>query len=248
MSAFRALLLGVLAYGIFLVATAPASVAAPRVAAATQGQVKLTELTGTVWRGAAHVDVASPGLALTVDEVRWRFLASRLFTGRVAFAVEARMGSLRGQAEAARSPLAWHLRDLDVRGDASAITAFLPLAAAWQPAGPVAIDAKALSWNGTRATGSATIAWLDATLALSQARPLGSWRAQATAEGAALRIALATTKGPLHLSGTGTLPIPGRLAFSGEARAEPGRERELEPLLDLLGPRRADGARALELR
>ena len=248
MNAFRALLLGVLAYGVFLVATAPASVAASRVAAATQGQVRLSEVTGTVWRGVARVDVVSPGLVFTVDEGRWRFLPSRLFTGRLAFAVEARLASLRGRAEAARSPLAWHLRDLDVRGDASAITAILPLASAWQPAGAVAIDAQALSWDGTRATGSATIAWNDAMLALSQARPLGSWRAQATAEAAALEIAVATTKGPLRLSGTGTLPIPGRLAFSGEARAEPGRERELEPLLDLLGPRRADGARALELR
>jgi hypothetical protein len=71
---------------------------------------------------------------------------------------------------------------------------------------------------------------------------------QADADGAAFRLTLATTKGPLRLAGTGTLPLHGRLTFSGEARAEPGRERELEALLALLGSRRADGAYTLALR
>jgi general secretion pathway protein N len=79
-------------------------------------------------------------------------------------------------------------------------------------------------------------------------RPLGSWRAEAAGEGPAIRFSLATLKGPLRLSGKGTLPVPGRLSFTGEARAEPGRERDLEPLLDLIGPRRPDGARAIEVR
>jgi hypothetical protein len=79
-------------------------------------------------------------------------------------------------------------------------------------------------------------------------RPLGSWRTEATGEGPAFRLSVATAKGPLRLSGAGKLPLPGRLAFSGEARAEPGRERDLEAILDLIGPRRADGARAIEIR
>ena len=63
-----------------------------------------------------------------------------------------------------------------------------------------------------------------------------------------IKVTLATTRGPLSLAGNGTLPLPGRFTFAGEARAEPGRERELEQLLDLLGPRRADGARTLAVR
>ncbi len=78
--------------------------------------------------------------------------------------------------------------------------------------------------------------------------PLGSWRATAVAQDVSAKVSLATIEGPLRLAGGGTLSLPGRLEFSGEARAEPGRERDLEPLLDLLGPRRADGARALEIR
>jgi hypothetical protein len=144
--------------------------------------------------------------------------------------------------------MAWQVRDLRASGDAAALAPLLPLAAAWQPTGPVTIEAPFVAWDGERASGNASVEWRDATLALSEARPLGSWRAQASAEGTNTKITLATTKGPLRLAGSGTLAIPGRLAFAGEARADPGRERELEQLLKLLGPRRADGAHALEWR
>ena len=244
----RLFLVGLTAYGLFLVATLPASVVASRAAQATGGQVRVANATGTVWHGSARVDIATRVATITLDEVRWNFLPSRLLGGRAAYAVDARMGGFTAQAEAARSPLQWQVRDLRANGDASALAAFFPLGAAWQPVGAIAIEAPHLAWDGERTSGEATAEWRDAALALSQVRPLGSWRARAQDEGSAMKITLATTKGPLRLSGSGTLAKGGRLAFSGEARAEPGRERELEAVLDLLGPRRADGARALEVR
>jgi general secretion pathway protein N len=248
MKSAHALILGATAYGTFLLATMPAAVVAGKVASATRNEVTLSGVTGTVWNGSARVAIAARGVSLSVDEVRWQFLPSRLFAGRAAYEIEARAGGLHAQLEAARSPMAWQVRDLRANGDAAALVPLFPLATAWQPTGAVAIEAAFVAWDGERASGNVTIEWRDAALALSEARPLGSWRAQATAEGAAAKVALATTRGPLRLSGNGTLAIPGRLAFSGEARAEPGRERELEALLKLLGPRRADGAHALELR
>jgi len=245
----RALVLGVLAYGAFLAATLPAGVAASRIAAASAGVVRLSAVTGTVWQGSAQVNVAAPGLAFTLDQARWRFLPSRLLAGRFAFDIEAGLASLQARGEASRSITAWHLDDFHAGGDAAALAAFFPLVAAWQPAGPLAIDAQALSWNGEQASGTAAAQWRDASLALSPVRPLGSWRALAAGEGSSLRVELATTEGPLRLSGKGALAIPGgRFAFSGQARAEPGRERDLEDLLNLLGARRADGARAIEIR
>jgi general secretion pathway protein N len=248
MRPLRLLALGAIAYAAFLVATLPAAVVAPRLAAATGGQARLANVTGTVWNGSARLSITARGLALALDEVRWRFLPSRLAAGRVAFAVEARLGSLRGEAQASRTPLAWRVDELRASGDASALAAVLPLAASWQPAGTLSLEAPSMTWDGERVAGSATAEWRDAALALSSVRPLGSWRAQANAEGAAIKFSLATLKGPLRLSGNGTAPLAGRVAFSGEARAEPGREKDLESLLALLGPRRADGAHALELR
>ena len=63
-----------------------------------------------------------------------------------------------------------------------------------------------------------------------------------------IKVTLATVRGPLRLSGDGTLAISGRLAFTGEARSEPGRERDLEAVLALVGPRRPDGAHAFSIR
>jgi hypothetical protein len=60
-----------------------------------------------------------------------------------------------------------------------------------------------------------------------------------------VKVNLATLEGPLRLTGEGTLTPQGRLAFAGEARGEGAAAQSLEPLLDLMGPRRADGARAL---
>ena len=248
MKPLGALLLGTAAYGVFLVATLPAAFIAPQVARTTHGQVSLAKAAGTLWNGSARADVALPGTAFTIDEVRWRFLPSRLLAGRISFAIEARVAKLEARLEAARGPLQWSVRDLRASGDAGALASLFPLASAWQPAGAIAIEAAHLAWDGRQASGTASAEWRDAALALSAARPLGSWRAQADAQGAAVKVTLATIRGPLRLAGNGTLQLPGRFTFAGEARAEPGRERELEQLLDLLGPRRADGARTLAVR
>lgn len=248
MKPLGALLLGTAAYGVFLVAMLPATFIAPQVAKASHGQVRLANVAGTLWNGSARAEVAAPGMAFTIDEMRWRFLPGRLLAGRIAFAIEARVAKLEARMEAARGPLQWSVRDLRASGDAAVLASLFPLASAWQPAGAIAIEAAHLTWDGRQASGTATAEWRDAALALSPARPLGSWRAQADAQGVTIRVNLATTRGPLRLAGNGTLPLPGRFTFAGEARAEPGRERELEALLALLGPRRADGAHTLAVR
>ncbi len=248
MRPLRLLALGAAAYALFLVATLPAAVVAPRLAAATAGQARLSNTTGSVWKGSARLTVTVRGLSLTVEELRWRFLPSRLAAGRAAFAVEARLGRFETAAEVSRTPLAWRVDDLRGGGDASALAAVLPFAASWQPAGTLVMEAPSIAWEGDRARGSASAEWREAALAFSPVRPLGSWRLQANAEGSAAKLSLSTLKGPLRLSGTGTLPVPGRPAFSGEARAEPGREKDLEPVLALFGPRRPDGAHAIEIR
>jgi len=52
----------------------------------------------------------------------------------------------------------------------------------------------------------------------------------------------------LKVSGQGTFTPPSKLSVSGEARGEGPNAKQLDALLDLMGPRRPDGARALEIR
>ena len=87
-----------------------------------------------------------------------------------------------------------------------------------------------------------------ASTALSEVRPLGSYRADVVAEGAGARVNVATVEGPLRLSGQGRLEFPSRFAFTGEARGEGTNATALDPLLNLIGPARPDGARAIDWR
>lgn len=248
MTPLRALVLGGIAYGVFLVATLPAPLAARQVERASAGQARLAGAEGTAWSGSARLEIETRGVSLAIDEVRWQFRPARLLAGRAAFLVEAQASGLVAAAELSRGVRAWQVRDLAARADAALLADFLPIAAAWQPGGTLVAEAQQLEWDGGNAGGIATVEWREASLALSSLRPLGRWRAKAIAQGATAKLGLETIEGPLRLAGEGTLSSAGRLAFAGEARAEPGRERDLEPLLDLIGPPRPDGARTIELR
>ena len=243
------LLLGAAAYAGFLAFGLPASVVAPRIEALSGGRVTFVAANGTITEGSATLDVRTPRLgSVRVDEVRWRWQPGRLMRGQLAFAVEARVAGLRVEALAARSLREWQLHEARGAGDAGALAKLLPLVAAWQPAGKLAFTAPLLAHDGSSLRGEAALEWREATLAISVARPLGSWRATLAGDGGDAKVALATTKGPLRLAGSGSLNPDGRLAFTGEARAEAGREAELAAVLDLFGPPRADGARAIEVR
>jgi hypothetical protein len=105
------------------------------------------------------------------------------------------------------------------------------------------------------------VEWREAALSLAPSHPLGTWKADVAGKGAAIEVTLATVNGPLRLAGKGALkpgsvpgfPKPGTLpglgfAFEGTASADPGREKELEALLALIGPRRPDGLTAITVR
>lgn len=248
MRARPALLLGIVAYGAFLVATVPASVVTDRLARASGGRVAFENVDGSLWNGRSRVRAVTPTSTFAIDEFEWRFMPSRLAMGEAAFAIRARQPGLEASAVAARSVGETRLRELRASGKAASFVPLFPLAAAWQPEGTVAIESEAFAFDGREARGSARIEWQDAALSLANARPLGSWRADLAGKGPGTEVTLVTVKGPLRLAGKGTLAPDGRLAFAGEARAEPGREKELEALLALIGPRRPDGAHAISVR
>jgi general secretion pathway protein N len=239
------ILLAIAAYAIFLVATMPARWALSRLA--LPSSVALSDVSGTVWRGAARASFA-PGAGDAGAELRWHFLPARLVSGRLAFALHASGPALEGRAEIARAVGGFEAHDVSVRGAASRIAAFVPLLAAWRPQGTVTVEAPAIAWDGKTARGSARAEWRSAGLALTDVRPLGSYRLEARGAGGPLELTVATLQGPLSITGRGSFTPPAALAFSGEARAEGANAAALEPLLNLLGPRRADGARTVDIR
>jgi len=135
-----------------------------------------------------------------------------------------------------------------LRADAAQLAAVAPLLGAWRPQGALTLSAPALAWDDGRARGTARAEWRNASLALTDVRPLGDYRIEASAEGGPAAFTVTTLDGALRIAGHGTFAPPDALAFSGEARAVGNAAAALEPLLNLLGPRRADGARTLEWR
>ena len=240
--------LGIAAYAVFLVLTMPASFIAARARAAAPGRIELSEAQGSLWSGSARARFAAPGGHLIFERIEWRLLPTRLMAGRVAFDVKATGHGLEGHGQLARGFTRWELRDVAARGEVEALIPLAPLFATWRPEGTLAISSPALDWDDDDARGDLRAEWKDAAVSISQVRPLGTYRLDAHAEGGLAKLTLATVEGALRIAAQGTFMPPTRLTLSGDARAEGAQSRALEPLLDLIGPRRPDGARALEIR
>lgn len=241
--------LGVVAYFLFVAAQVPASFVAERALASTGGVVQLTGPEGTLWNGTARGTISPPrSPAMPLDRVAWRFLPSRLLAGDIAFAMHAGAGSLAAHFEAARGFSGWSLREVRASAEASALANFAPIPASWRLTGKLTLTAPRLDWDGRQLEGEAALEWRNAATALTEVTPLGSYKAQGQASRGPAKFTLATLEGPLAIQGEGQFVAPADLTFTGQARPDAAQAKALEPLLVLLGPKRPDGAHALEWR
>ena len=231
--------LGAAAYAAFMVALLPARFVVARLA--LPPGIAVQEVDGTVWNGRARV-AWSAAPAVTV---RWHWRALPLFAARLAYDLEADGAGVQARTRLARGLTRWTLENAELRGDASAAAAFLPLLAPWQPGGRIELIAPRLAWDGREVTGSADVRWTDAALALAPVRPLGTYTVHLEGTGGPARVRISTAQGALRIAGDGTLEGLDRIAFTGEARAEGPNAASLNSLLDLFGPARPDGARAI---
>jgi len=238
-------IVGIAAYGVFLVATMPARWAAER---AALRDVALHAVNGTIWRGDAQAVIRVGGGTFTVDRLAWDFRPARLLQGRLAYDVAAQGAGFDARAEAARTFAGWSVRGLAARADAAVATAAFPWMSPWRPAGNVTLTSDAMDVDGNQARGTAQLEWRDAASAMSEVKPLGTYRAELAADGAGGNVKVTTLQGALRVAGQGRLEFPSRLTFTGEALGEGDKARALDPLLQLLGPARPDGSRAIEWR
>ena len=240
-------LIAAVAYAAFLVALIPASVVAERVTAATGGQVAVADAGGTLWNGAARVRFTAAGGWLDVDSVEWHFRPMMLLFGRLAVDATANADGIDAKASIGRSFTAWELDNAAITASVASVATLAPVAARWRPEGRLVVRIPRWEWNDRGNRGEMSFEWQQAAVSLSDVKPLGDFRVLAAGQGAATRITASTLKGPLQVSGEGSAG-PAEIRFSGEARADPSVGKALDPLLDLMGPRKPDGSRALDLR
>ena len=231
-----------------MVLTAPASFLAARATRESDGRLHFSDTQGSLWSGSARAHVDAPGGAYTFDRVAWRLLPGKLAEGRIAFDVAVDSGEARGNVLLLRGWSEGEARGGAARIRARLLPVFFPIVAAWRPEGKVSINADGVRWNDREMHGAATVEWLDADVALSDVKPLGAYRLALRGTGDKARIALSTLSGPLEIKGAGEWKLPRGVVFSGEARAQGSSAAAIEPLLNLFGPKRPDGARSIEVR
>lgn len=226
----------------------PAAWVTPQIAKATQGHVNLVDPQGSLWNGSATLMLAAGadagGATVLPGRVEWRTSFWPLLAGRLHVSVR--------QTDAMPRPAT-----LDAKFGGATLSA-----------GDIALPAALLTglgapFNTLDLRGGVRVAWTqwhlirtnvfgrfsvtldDMASRVSQVRPLGSYRVVLQAQGAASTLDLSTLKGPLLLSGHGTI-AGGAASFHGEASAAPEARDNLGGLLNLLGRPTGTGTVALD--
>ncbi|HSV20968.1 MAG TPA: type II secretion system protein N [Casimicrobiaceae bacterium] len=230
--------LGALVLLVFAFAwLAPASLVDGRIAAATEGRVRLADATGTVWRGAG---------ALTDGQGRWQVpLAWRVDAwslARGAFTVQlvpTAIADARGTMLAERDTV--RVSGLHVDVPARALEAFWTSAPVPRLDGMLVVDAPSFASDGRTAAGQFDLAWTGARASLAGlALNLGRVEAHGRPADDAIAIALSGSGGDVALRGTATWRA-GRVGGDVTLMPSPGAPPAVAVALRALGRSEPDG-------
>lgn len=250
------LLAGIVVILLTVLAFCPAAWMAAVLERQTGGRLTLGDAQGTLWNGSAFIGGA-PGENQPVTPLLPGRFAWKLSPLVLAGQVDAELQNPEALTQALRISGSWDQWQL------SAGTLTLPaerLAALGAPLNTVQLSGQMrLSWDALQlvrqgrrldVTGTMKLALDDIASRLSPIKPLGAYLVVLDWRGPQAEMKLSSVKGPLLLSGAGSL-VNGRMQFSGRAEAEPGQEEKLANLLGLLGQRRKEGEKnviALEFK
>ncbi|RKR43664.1 type II secretion system protein N [Paraburkholderia sp. BL17N1] len=215
----------------------PAAWITPQFAKQTGGHVNLVDPAGSLWHGSATLMLAAgsdmSAATLLPGRIEWRTAFWPLFTGRVRMIMR--------HSEAMPEPITVDAtpRTATVTAGAIAVPASL-LSGLGAPFNTLDLQGNVqLSWSDWRsfnreAFGQLTITLTDVSSRVSLVKPLGSYRVLFQAQGESSTLDLTTTKGPLMLTGSGTVSAAST-SFHGTASAAPEARDNLAGLLNLLG-------------
>ena len=237
-----AVLLGVT---LAVLAFFPADWVAGTVEKQTGGRLTLGDAQGTLWRGSAFVGGAASSNGAVTPLLPGRF-AWKLSPLSLLGMVDMELSNEQALAQPVNFKGGWKQWQL------SPSALLLPadgLAGLGAPLNTLAPSGRLrLSWTtlelalagaGMDVNGRTTLEMADMSSRLSPLKPLGTYQLALDWRGQAAQLELSSSKGPLLLSGKGSLHN-GRLQFSGQAEAADGYEQSLGNLLNLLGQRRAN--------
>ncbi|GAB2856848.1 type II secretion system protein N [Pseudoduganella ginsengisoli] len=239
----------------------PATWMAGLVEKQTGGRLTLGDAQGTLWRGSAFIGGAASSNGAVTPLLPGRF-TWKLSPLVVFGMVDLELGNPEALAQPVNFRGSWRQWQLSPSALLLPADGLAGLGAPLNTLAPSGI--MRLSWsalelvaegnnagNMVAINGRTTLDMTDMSSRLSPIKPLGSYQLALDWRGQQAQLDLKSMKGPLLLSGKGSLNN-GRLQFSGQAQAADGYEQSLGNLLNLLGQRRptSDGKNiiALEFR
>ncbi len=240
------LLAGLLSAVVTLIAFFPASWMAPLVERQTGGRLSLGDAQGTFWNGSAFIGGAPSGndpvTPLLPGRFAWK-LSPLVMLGQVDLELQNPL-ALSQPVQVSGNWRQWQVSPAAVSLPAERLAGLGAPLNTIQPSGRMR-----LSWEPLQLAregqlvsllGTMRLRMDDIASRLSPVKPLGAYELIIDWRGQQAQLALNTLKGPMLLSGTGTI-TDGRLQFSGKAEAEAGQEDRLANFLNLLGQRRREG-------
>jgi general secretion pathway protein N len=228
---------GLLSSAMVMLALLPAAWITPQFARRTHDHVNLVDPAGSLWHGSATLMLAAgsdmSAATLLPGRIEWHTAFWPLFTGRVRMIMR--------HSEAMPDPITVDAtpRGATVTPGTIAVPASL-LSGLGAPFNTLDLQGNVqLSWSDWRsfnreAFGQLTITLNDVSSRISLVKPLGSYRVAFQAQGTSSTLDLTTLKGPLMLTGNGTISAEST-SFHGTASATPEARDNLAGLLNLLG-------------
>lgn len=237
---------GVLAIGVTLLASLPATWLGAALERQSGGRLTLGDATGTLWRGSAFIGGAPSGkdavTPLLPGRFAWR-LSPLLLVGQLDLTLENPL-ALKQPVQVHGSWWQWEIAPGSLDLPASGLAGLGAPLNTIAPSGQMRLDWNALSvrrqGSGLDLDGRMRLRLDDVGSQLSFIRPIGAYQIELDWKGQQANLSLTTINGPLLLSGSGLLQN-GRLQFSGRASAAAGQEEALANMLNLLGQRRKEG-------
>ena len=238
---------GLGAYFLALIATAPATLVDAGLQRASDGRLRLAEAQGTLWSGSGQIEIRDTGGRTGVAKsLAWRVVPASLLRGHLVCEVGLEQATQRFPVTISLSRI--ELADAVISLPAAVLGLGVPKLAPLGLTGDVLIHVASLSIGRSATRGSATLQWRTAGSALTPVSPLGDYELRLDGAGAVVHATLRTLRGPLQLDGGGTWTVGTRPAFSITARVPAEQRQLLVPLLQLIAVERSDGSFGMQLQ
>lgn len=230
---------------VAIVGMAPATLADGRLAAATDGRLRIAAAGGTLWRGTGSLTDAGNTWQLPLT---WSVAPLALARGALDVTLAPARDSTQPQGAIVLTTSGVMLTDFRATLPAQALARWLPLRDAPALGGDIGIEASAFAWSGSGGQGTINAHWLRARVATAAGvADLGTVDVAVTPQDKRLQARVTNTGGEVRVNGT--------ISFtSGSSDGDitvtpvPGAPPALMRALASMGKPDADGAVRLTWR